>query len=206
MTTEKPRIIEKINNKISSLQDRKKNHLFTEKLNEERQAIRKIKTDPKFFFKYSKRFQKLPYSPNILINSDNEVISDPKTIADELQKQFQSVFSQPLHHEDIKIPFEKLTPKYPLPQEISLTKEDIITAINEMKNSSSCPKNEIPSIIFKTYKDVLWEPLLKFWTKSFDTGEIPQQYKKQTIIPIPKTDPKTNPENFRPIAITLDPI
>ena len=42
--------------------------------------------------------------------------------------------------------------------------------------------------------------------KSFDAGIVPQQYKKQLIIPIYKKGPKTMPENFRPISLTAHTI
>jgi hypothetical protein len=71
-----------------------------------------------------------------------------------------------------------------------------------MKTSSSCPKYDIPSCVFKIYKDQLWIPLKLFFTLSFNSGQIPNQYKTQSIIPIHKKGPKTIPENFRPVTIT----
>ena len=83
---------------------------------------------------------------------------------------------------------------------------DFLSAINEMKNSISSSKFDIPPYIFKTYKEILWIPLQKFWTKSFNSGQIPKFYKNQIIIPKHKKGPKTNPENFRPISTTPNPI
>ena len=77
-----------------------------------------------------------------------------------------------------------------------LTKSDFLQAINEMKNSSSCSKNDIPTCIFKIYKEYLWIPLKKLWTESFLTGKIPQQYKTQIIIPIHKKRTQDQPRKL----------
>ena len=201
-----PVVIENLKRKITTLQESKKNAIFKESIRKENQAVLKIKKDPKFFYKYVKRFQKLPYSPNILLDPDGNIISNPKAIADTLQNQFCSVFSTPIQIQDIIIPFETLIPDFPLSDNLDLTKNDFITAINEMKSGSACPRNDIPSVIFKTFKNSLWKPLQLFWTKSFQTGQIPKQYKHQTTIAIHKKGPKILPENHRPIAITPNPI
>ena len=45
-----------------------------------------------------------------------------------------------------------------------------------------------------------------FFEKLFNTCQIPDAYKTQTVIPIYKKRDKTNPENFRPVVITPHPI
>ena len=203
--SQNPTLINKFKLKINSLQDEKTKELFIQQLHKENLAIKNIKNNPKYFFNYSKRLRNIPYSPNLLVDGNN-IISDPKCIADTLQKQFESVFSLPLKEEDIKLPPVQPEPHYPLSDNLNLTKSDFICAIDEMKASSSSPKYDIPSVIFKTYKEYLWIPMQLFWTYSFDNAQIPQQYKIQTIVPIHKKGSKTNPENFRPIATTPNPI
>ena len=173
-----------------------------EKFNKENIAVAKIKKDPKYFFNYSKRFQKTNFTPSILIDKNNQIVSDPKFIADTLQKQFQSVFSQPTK-ENVILPNLK-TPiiKYPLSPQLELTKTDFTSAIDKIKTSSACPKGDIPSSVFKIYKDSLSVPLKKFWAKSFELSYIPSYYKTQLITPIHKKGSKNNPENYRPISIT----
>ena len=194
-------VTQKLKNRLNSLQEHKIKLLLLKQYNKENAAIRKIKSDPKYFFKYIKHFQKTPFSPNILVNKNNETITDPKSIADTLQKHFQSVFSNPDNEPVITQTRSATTPKYPLSSELNATKADFIAAIDEIKNSSACAKENIPPAVFKIYKDILAIPLLKFWTKSFNTGQIPQQYKNQTITPVHKKGPKNIAENFRPIVV-----
>ena len=79
---------------------------------------------------------------------------------------------------------------------------DICAAIDEMKSDASCNYQDIPAVVFKRCKSSLCRPLRLFFEKSFNDGQIPLIYKKQTVIPLHKKGPKTVPENFRPISLT----
>ena len=201
-----PTVTRRFESNIARLKDEKKKLLLVNQLNMESSAVNKIKSDPRYFYNYVKRFRKVNYTPNLIIDKDNEIITNPKLIANKLQEHFQSVFSSPCNMEDYKSQLLHFKPKFPLPPNLYLSKSDIIKAIDKMKNTSSCPRQDIPTNIFKIYKNFLWIPLQKFWTKSFSTGQIPIAYKTQTTIPIHKKGPKTNIENWRPISITPNPI
>ena len=127
------------------------------------------------------------------------MVFDKKCIADMLQNQFKGVFSCP--KEEFNVSFEQPKILYPLP-DLEITKTNVIKAINKMKSSSSCPKNEIPARVFKECKMTLWVPLQMLWNVSFDAGIVPEQYKSQQIIPIYKKGSKVRAENSRPISLT----
>ena len=193
-----------LNNTLIDLVNQKKQFLFDSKILEENKAVNKIKSDKKYFFKYANRFKIAPSSsPAVLLNKNSDTVTDPKKIADMLQSQFESVFSTPFPNSYVykyKDFLDTLSP-IPLPF-VQITNKHIISAINEIKISSSVPKSEIPARVFKECKSSLCNPLKLFWQKSLDTGEIPLSYKKQTIIPLHKKGPKTLPENFRPVSLT----
>ena len=181
----------------------KKQLFFEKRLLEENKAVNKIKSDSKYFFKYANRFKTAPASPNVLVNKNNDTITDPGEIADMLQSQFESVFSTPFpvsYTDTYNNGLATLCPT-PLPFQ-KITNQDIISAINEIKSSSSVARSEIPARIFKECKFSLCKPLRIFWEKSLESGEIPISYKKQLIIPLHKKGSKTVPENFRPVSLT----
>ena len=63
---------------------------------EEQKAVNRIKSNSRYFFKYVKKFRNSNCSsPEILINSSDQILTDQKSIADCLQAQFESVFSSP---------------------------------------------------------------------------------------------------------------
>ena len=196
---------EKIKTKILSLKDEKRKFFLDHRLKEEGSAVSKIKTNTKYFFKYANRFRKVVSSPSILLDSLDDPVVDQRKIADLLQDQFRSVFSTPNKNFDPTFLTKKFTIDFPL-SKINITDRDIITAINEIRPDSSCPKYDIPAIVFKNCKNTLCTPLRLFWQKSFESGIIPTKYKRQLIIPLYKKGLKTKPENYRPVSLTAHTI
>ena len=194
--------VEQYSTKINALLSKKKDSFFSERFRNESKAINNIKRDSKYFFKYTKKHKQSPSSPSLLVDKNNNTITDDKAIADLLQSQFKSVFSSPITTTDYKKYFSGNLPvECPL-SDLIVTDEDIVGAINEMKSSSSCPKQNIPARVFKECKFSLCTPLRIFWNKSFEQGVIPQCYKNQIIIPLYKKGPKSEASNFRPISLT----
>ena len=61
----------------------------------EQAAIGKINSNPKFFYSYAKSFSKIKAGINMLYDTNGMIRTDPKNVADILQNQFSSVFSDP---------------------------------------------------------------------------------------------------------------
>ena len=127
----------------------------------------------KYFFRYTNKHKQAPSSPCILVDDNNNTVTEPKEIADLLQDQFRGVFSDPITSNSYQKYFtDDLSIKYPL-SDLVITDKDIIAAIDEMKSSSSCPKQDIPAKVLKECKHSLSTPLKLFWNKSFIHGKIP---------------------------------
>ena len=67
----------------------------SELLYKEQQAVDKVKDNPKYFYSYAKQFSKNKQNISMLFDENNNIRTDPKDIANLLQKQFTSVFSDP---------------------------------------------------------------------------------------------------------------
>ena len=61
----------------------------------EEQAAAKVKENPKYFYSYAKKFAKKKSNISMLFDENHNICSHPKRIADLLQNQFLSVFSDP---------------------------------------------------------------------------------------------------------------
>ena len=61
----------------------------------EQQAVSKVKENPKYFYSYAKKFSKKKSNISMLFDGNGAIKSNPKDIANLLQKQFLSVFSDP---------------------------------------------------------------------------------------------------------------
>ena len=197
--------IAKLNAKIEKLRQEQKDSFFTEKNAEEKVAISKIITDSKYFFKYANRHRKALSSPSILVDSNSDLFTDPKAIADRLQDHFSSVFSVPDKNLNPLTNLNSPPISVPLPK-FCVTTNDIEKAINEIKSQSACPQSNIPALVLKNCKLTLSLALTLFLNKSFQLGIVPRSFKVQQIIPIYKKGLKTDPRNHRPIALTPHPI
>ena len=70
-----------------------------------------------------------------------------------------------------------------------------------LKYSAAGPDN-IPSILLKECSEELAVPLKMLWTKSIETGVIPNKLKEAIITPIHKGGSRGTSSNYRPVALT----
>ena len=61
----------------------------------ELKAVQKVKDNPKYFYTYAKQFLKRKSEIKLLMDENKNPIHDKKGIADILQNQYISVFSNP---------------------------------------------------------------------------------------------------------------
>ena len=104
---------------------------------EERNIIKDIKDNPKSFFSYVKSKSKSKSLISLLIDKRNNIVTDPKKMADLFQDFFTSVFSDP-GVPDKKMPdFTKPNIVKPL-EPLTYNLQDIETAIDDIKESAGC--------------------------------------------------------------------
>ena len=170
-----------------------------QRLQDENRAINTIKENPKYFFSYSKKSSKCKSTVGPLIDNNNKLQQNPKLMADLLQEQYSSVFSDP----DAKVDNhpDHVTLGSIL-EDIEFTCEDITAAIKEIGEFSACGDTDIPSVILKNCADELSYPIMLIWKHSMDNGWISPAFKTQIITPVFKKGSKAKAANYRPISLT----
>ena len=199
-TTKRDKNIERLINKKLEIEEQIKNSIKCEREEKEREAVKHMKTNPKAFFSYTKKFSKVFTSVGPLQDEEGKVHTDAKEKANILQNQFKRVFSNPLNAstENIKmtdIPNQTI-------EDIDFTVEDVEEAIKSIPTFAAPGPDKFPAVILKECKKQLAYPLLKIWRKSLDDGKIPSKLKYQSIIPIFKKGGKGIPANYRPVSLT----
>ena len=201
----------------------KKSHK-DEKLHNEIFAIDKIATNSKYFFTYANKTRKCKDKVGPLIDKDNkEIITDPTKIADTLQSQYCSVFSQPKESEKIEnikeffevnepSGFRKQNsclsqvmnhnkPKEDILTDINFTPEDVESCINKIKKHAAPGPDGFSAILLRECSKELSKPLYQIFRNSINTGDVPNDLKDAIITPIPKGGLKSDPKNYRPINL-----
>jgi hypothetical protein len=139
----------------------------------------------------------------MLFDSNKQVCTDPKQIANLLQDQFTSVFSDPLATDSTAADFDVPSLSSPfLEDQLNFTEEDIILAINDIKANAASGPDEIPVSLLKNCKERLARPIFILWSHSFSAGIVPSYYKMSHIAPLHKKGSKALPVNYRPVSLT----
>ena len=150
----------------------------------EKKAVGCIKDNPSYFFSYAKRFSKLKSNVGPLRDSQGNLKHQPEDMANILQEQYSSVFSNPespdidplASHVEANVESDII--------DIEITQEFMIEAMNELDPKSSAPEGDIPAKVLKSCRRSLSKPLVVLWKNSLDKGIIPDQLKRQYIAPI----------------------
>ena len=180
----KTTLIEKLNTKLNNIHLQIKASIADQKKDAERLAVQTILKNPRYFFSYAKQFDKRKSNIGPLLDSENNLQQDPKKMADLLQEQYISVFSDP-SSKKLKSPsFELKTEN--LLEHITFTQDDIISAINEINTYAACGEEDIPAIVLKSCKEELSYPIWLIFRESLETGIIPAAFKTQIITPVHK--------------------
>ena len=199
--------IQALQNKLKTLEVESKDAITKDKQIQERKAVATMKSNPRHFYSYAKRFakRKSRIGPLKLKHGNvTELIKDPKRMADALQNQFKSVFSDPntINADEFNCENTRNHPDNPTIQSFDFTIEDIIKAICEIKSSSSSGEDGITASILKNCKDGLAYPIYLIWKSSFNSGFIYQKFLTQMITPVHKKGSRSKPVNYRPISLT----
>ena len=116
-----------------------------------------------------------------LKNEAGQYVSDPEEMANLLQKQFCSVFSDP----DCE---HKKNPDFPKADssldDFDFTIADILEAIESMRLYAAPGEDEVPVILLKSCKESISLPLFLLWKNSFESGIIHPSFLTQLIAPI----------------------
>ena len=80
---------------------------------------------------------------------------------------------------------------------------DVREAIDQLSLNSAAGPDGMPAVLLKQARDNLGGPLTMLWTKSLETGDIPELFKMAFIIPVLKPGaPKCDASSYRPVSLT----
>ena len=184
---------------LIAINDKIKEKLKSARDVSEIKAMAEIKKNPSYFYSFARRFSKVKSKIGPLKTKHGQFVSSPKSMAEILQTQFCSVFSNP-ESQSVKNPSFPSVASYI--EDIYLTMEDIFTAIDALKSSSAPGEDEIPASLLKNCKLNIASPLFLMWNYSFQNSKIESRYLSSVVAPIFKGGSNLDASNYRPVSLT----
>ena len=173
------------------------------KFREENVAIAMIKRNPKVFFSLAKKREKTFGGIGPFLKENGDPIEE--SAAEVLRKTYEKAFSKP--NKDFKVENPSVffaTKSHEIKiYSIHMTREDIKDSINLLSIDASPGPDGVPAIMMKKCRDSLVDPLLILWTKSMESGNIPEIFRTAYVTPILKPgSPKSVAASYRPVSLT----
>jgi hypothetical protein len=74
--------------------------------------------------------------------------------------------------------------------------------LKRLDPKKSSGPDDIPALFLKQLAPVLSTSIATLVTRSWKEGNLPDDWKKATVIPVPKTGPSPHPSDYHPISLT----
>ena len=195
--------LESLRNQISSVYADMRDAINHDLNYREQQAVDKVHSNPKYFYSYAKKFSKQKRSIPMLFNEAKRTCTNPEVIANILQRQFSSVFSDPSATNINDAIFQSPSLQKPFIDDmLAFSVADIIEAIDKIKPGAAAGPDDLPVLLLKKCKEALSKPIHMIWQHSMSTGTVPKFYKTSNIAPLHKKGSRAIAGKYRPVSLT----
>lgn len=154
-----------------------------------------IKSNPKYFWKYSEESRKISGFPKTMFHGDRTSSTLQET-ADLFAHSFSSVYRTPslippLYNSLNSIDFNSC----------HLSEHAVLKELSHLPKKFSSGPDGIPSFILRSCAAELVRPLTQIFNDSLSTGVYPAEWKDSYVIPIFKSGDRCNVANYRGVCI-----
>ncbi len=124
---------------------------------------------------------------------------DPKEMADLLNGQFESVFSKDDQTTPDVLPDSSPHPKMP---DIVITEPGVRKMLERLKPHKAMGPDEIGPRVLKELAPTIAPILTIIYRRSYETGQIPDDWRRANVVSIYKKGRRCDASNYRPISLT----
>ena len=122
---------------LESIEIKLKESYTSRRLEKEKAAISKMKSDPKAFFSYAKKFSRTQSDVGPFLDDSWNLVTDPGVSVDMLKQQYESVYSSPVQSMKIEDPIDFFNINNAEEQlnNVVFNRNDIIEALEKLSTS-----------------------------------------------------------------------
>ncbi|CAH8638661.1 unnamed protein product [Dicrocoelium dendriticum] len=153
--------------------------------------------NPKVFFKHIASLTKSRAAVGSLLRPVGNTTTSDKEAAELLKTQYESVFGTFARSTMEGANFTPIAARHP----VQFTSEKVLEKLKKLRTDKSPGLDGIPLIFLRECATVLAEPLASLYSRSYTSAEYLNAWKQGVITPIDKGGDRTNPSNYRPIAL-----
>ena len=146
----------------------------------------------KKFWTYIKS-KKTDYYGVSSLKQEGKLITEPRQKSNSLNKQFQSVFSEPVNitsHQFENNKYMQDTNTYPVMEDIIITSKGVEKLLTKLDPSKASGPDELKPCILKEQAKEISPILSLIYQKSLDTGVVPSDWRTAHVSPIYKKGSK----------------
>ena len=176
-----------------------KNLIRSAKRSMEKKLANKKDGNKKPFYNYVKRKTKSRAGIGPITKDNGELATEDREVAEELNRYFSSVFTR---EDTTNVPAPP-----PMVTRTRLTRSFITTEkvrrkIRQLKAHSAAGPDGISPKFLQQCSDQLAPVLAMIFRKSVNNGQVPEEWRTATVVPIYKKGAKSAAGNYRPVSLT----
>ncbi|CAM4547794.1 unnamed protein product [Caretta caretta] len=178
-----------------------RNEIRRAKSHLELQLARDVQSNKKGFFRYVGNKKKAKESVGPLMNEGGNLVTEDVEKANVLNAFFASVFTNKVSSQTAVLGITT----WGIDGQPSVEKEVVRDYLEKLDVHKSMGPDELHPRVLKELAAVIAEPLAIIFENSWQTGEVPDDWKKANVVPIFKKGKKEDPGNYRPVSLTSVP-
>ena len=167
--------------------------------NFERQLVSKLKENVKPFWKYVNSRMKTKSGIGDLRRPDGTLTCEDLEKANLLSEFFASVFTK---EDTTVVPTLESEWEGSVLEQVEVTPALVQKRLLSLRTSTSPGPDQIPSRVLQELATPLSAPICSLFSKSLGVGELPDEWKLGSVVPIHKSGSRQEPSNYRPVSLT----
>ena len=137
---------DKLTNEVLEIEKKLMKSYKEETSYEEKKAVDAIKKNPKYFYRYARRFSKARSNIGPLLDEQGELVSDSYAMANLLMNQYSKMFSNSIN---VDASTSDHNISHSVICDLTFDKMDLIEAIDELKMNSAPGLDGFPAALLK---------------------------------------------------------